>query len=373
MPIILKTILGVSVFLVISVCCVYLYALSAIGTKPKDVALTTLSKSKNFNAQTRTFDNRIPNLYEKISSRFTLQEVLRLMTPVKNSSPPKALPSRQVDLASFLAPSEKIKVVWLGHSSLLIRINNRTLLIDPVFSESASPFPFLVKRYQASPISLQQLPPIDYIVISHDHYDHLDMKVARTMATKSTKYIVPLGVGSHLRGWGVPSQHISELDWWDEVKIDGLLFAATPAQHSSGRGPGALNSTLWASWVIMTENQRIYFSGDSGYDTHFADIGSKYGPFDIAFVENGQYNTTWQEMHLLPEQTLAAFKDLNAQALFPIHWGMFTLSIHSWNEPILFTSKEAARRGLRLLTPQLGEVIETGHSDKFAEWWLTVK
>jgi L-ascorbate metabolism protein UlaG (beta-lactamase superfamily) len=278
------------------------------------------------------------------------------------------LPEVKPDLIKFLIPTEEMKFIWFGHSTLLLHLDGQTILIDPVFSGSASPFSFLVKRFQPPVLSLSELPPIDSILLSHDHYDHLDKETIKFFKNKTTKFIVPLGVGSRLQKWGIPSERIRELSWGESVSESTITFTAAPAQHFSGRGLFDRNKTLWASWVIKGQFENIFFSGDSGYDVHFKDIGNRFGPFQYAFLENGQYNERWPDVHMQPEDTIQAYVDLNAQTLIPIHWGMFDLSLHHWSEPIIRLSKFTKAWHIPMLTPRLGEVIEAS-THKSENWW----
>jgi len=218
---------------------------------------------------------------------------------------------------------EGLKVTWLGHSTCLIEIDGRLILTDPMFGERASPFRFLVaKRFPSKlPIEIEELPKLDAVLISHDHYDHLDYGSIRKLRTKTARFYVPLGVGAHLKKWGVPGQQIVELNWWEERAEGPLTFVATPARHFSGRGLRDRNRTLWASWVIMGSQGRVFFGGDSGYFDGFRKIGELYGPFDITMLESGAYNQAWADIHMMPEETVPAPRDLKGELLFPIHWG----------------------------------------------------
>jgi L-ascorbate metabolism protein UlaG (beta-lactamase superfamily) len=350
---------------------VYLAVISsALGTRPSTEDRIRFQSSLQFNTAETAFSNRRPELLQEMYKRITFSDYIEaLWGGSKDRVPRKKLPDVKPDLATFLKPSDNIKVIWFGHSSLLLNISGKIILIDPVFSGSASPFSFMTQRFQNPALELSELPPIDYIVISHDHYDHLDMKTIQFFKDKNVHFVVPLGVGAHLAGWGINQHNITELDWWRNFSIGDLAFIATPAQHASGRDRIHFNESLWASWIIQNTRQRVYFSGDSGYDTHFKEIGDKYGPFDIAFIENGQYNEKWREVHLLPEETIQAFLDLKAKRLFPVHWGMFNLALHSWYEPIAKTNKAAKEKGIRLVSPKLGEIVEVDDQYENKIWW----
>jgi len=213
------------------------------------------------------------------------------------------------------------------------------------------------------------LPEIDLILISHDHYDHLDRRSIQHFRDRDTKFIVPLGLSSYLIGWGIEAERIQELDWWDESSFGGLKIACTPSQHFSGRNGPRGNATLWASWVVIGEEERFYFSGDSGYDIHFKQIGDKYGPFDVAFMESGQYNEMWKMSHLHPEDTVQASEDIQAKKIQPIHWGMFTLSTHDWFEPPEQILKGSRDKEFSVLTPVIGERVCPKEQQEFSAWW----
>lgn len=297
-------------------------------------------------------------------------ETLSLMKKVfldGSRKPSGKLPERRPDLLSFLKRSDHMKFIWFGHSTFLLNVDDHIILVDPVFHH-ASPFSFLVKRFQAPVLNLSELPFVETILISHDHYDHLDRHTIAFYKEKETRFLVPSGVGKHLRNWGIADSRITELSWHETAEINGTIFRAAPAQHFSGRGFFDRNVTLWASWIIEGKNDKIYYSGDSGYGPHFQEIGRKYGPFDYAFMENGQYNVRWPDVHMQPEETLQALIDLNAEFLIPVHWGMFDLSLHHWTEPIVRTYTIAKNWDIPILTPRLGEIVDwNNHPDE--PWW----
>lgn len=343
---------------------------SAFGTRPGKEYDEKFKTSSHYNPEEKVFFNRRQDLIKEMRKRaMSFSTFKEWFAGGQNRKPTKPLPEIKPDMNEFVKLSPDIKVVWFGHSTFLLNLEGKIILVDPVFSGSAAPFNFMVKRFQKPVLELSELPAIDYIVISHDHYDHLDMESIQFFKDKKTLFIAPLGVGSHMIGWGIPANRITELDWWQTHKQDGLEFTATPAQHFSGRDAIHDNTTLWASWVLKTEKHNIYFSGDSGYDTHFKEIGEKYGPFDLAFIENGQYNQKWKEVHMLPEESVQAFYDLKAKRYFPVHWGMFELAFHSWYEPIQKISEMAWDKGISLVSPKLGEVVEVNASYKNHFWW----
>jgi L-ascorbate metabolism protein UlaG (beta-lactamase superfamily) len=278
------------------------------------------------------------------------------------------------DLAEFLRDDGSVKFIWFGHSTILIRMQGKTVLFDPVFSGAASPVFFANRRFQPPVLPLRELPPIDFVVISHDHYDHLDHETVEFFAdAPATKFVMPLGNASYLEGWGIPRERIVELDWWESHEWGGMKFTCTPAQHFSGRrGIWGQNATLWASWSVQAGGRSVYFSGDTGYDIHFAKVGESLGPFDLTFIENGQYDAMWSLLHLMPGEQVRAFRDLRGKLLVPIHWGMFNMAFHAWNEPVEKLNDSASSEGVPLLVPRLGEVLraDTPLLER-AEWWLT--
>lgn len=347
-----------------------LFSYPSFGAKISKEAKASYARSAHFNAEKGVFENNRPALFSEIMKRFTWRDYLETFKTGIDRTPASPLPTTQPDLQAFMAPGTDLKVIWLGHSSLLIRMAGKTILIDPVLSGAASPFPFLVKRFQPAPLEYEELPPIDFIVLSHDHYDHLDMKAARFFRDKNVSFITPLGVGEHLKYWGVPARNITELDWWESHQAGDITFTATPAQHASGRRLfSGRDETLWASWVMSDPSHKIFFSGDSGYDKHFKDIGDKEGPFDIAFMDSGQYNEKWREVHLLPEEGIQAFQDVNAKILFPIHWGVFNLSWHTWYEPITRIHALSAARDIPIIAPIPGDIVTIGKQAAGLLWW----
>ena len=268
----------------------------------------------------------------------------------------------------FLEPTDSVRFVWLGHSSIMMNVQNRILLFDPIFSNAAAPINFMVERFQPPVIHLEELPEIDWILISHDHYDHLDMETVEFFKDKGARFAVPLGVGAHLRYWGIPEDRIFEMDWWQKKSLDGIHYHCTPSQHFSGR-TGQDMKTLWASWSVEAEGLKIFFSGDSGYDIHYRQIGERLGPFDLVFMDSGQYNLKWREVHNLPEEAVKGAKELRADYLVPIHWGMFELALHEWYEPVVRSYQSAKSDGVNLLTPMIGQVVELEQPNAFARWW----
>jgi L-ascorbate metabolism protein UlaG (beta-lactamase superfamily) len=290
---------------------------------------------------------------------------------IPRSEPKEKIQVEYVDSLELEQPYEATRLMWYGHSAFLLQMEGKNILLDPMLGESPTPVKFIgPKRYSEDlPISIQKLPKIDAIIISHDHYDHLDYPSIIALKDKTESFLVPMGVGAHFRAWGVPAEQIQEFTWWDEIKFKGLDLAFTPSRHFSGRGIMDRNTTLWGSWVIKGAQENIYFSGDGGYGPHFKEIGEKYGPFDFAMMECGQYDMRWKDIHMMPEETAQAAADVNTKLMMPIHWGGFTLGMHSWTDPIERVSAKARELGIPLIAPQIGQIFEPKASLKVEEWW----
>lgn len=258
----------------------------------------------------------------------------------------------------------------IGHSTVLLKLSGKYIITDPMFSKRASPVQWLgPERFHPLPIDVNALPKIFAVVISHDHYDHLDQASIEQLAHQVQHFLVPLGVGQYLADWGVPREKIHELDWWQKKQFGGVTFVSTPSQHFSGRGLFNRNQTLWSSWVIRTPEQNIFFSGDSGYFEGFKTIGRQYGPFDLTILENGAYNPDWPYVHMFPAETLQAHQDLAGNAMLPVHNGSFKLAFHPWFEPLEAISSLAKDQGLLVQTPKIGEKLVIQEKKTFPNWW----
>ena len=314
------------------------------------------------------FINPVPTRVST-SSGNRLGSLIEFFTDQQTREPKVVLPSVSVE-AERIGAGEGLRVTWLGHSTCLIEMDGQIILTDPMFSDRASPFPFLgPKRFDIDmPLKIQDLPKVDIVLISHDHYDHLDYPSIKALIDKTSMFYVPLGVAAHLERWGVPQYKIVELDWWDEHTNGAVKLTATPARHFSGRWL-ARNNTLWASWVIQNEQHRVFFGGDSGYFDGFKQIGEKYGPFDITMLESGAYNEAWSEIHMMPEETVKSHLDLQGKVLLPIHWGQFNLSMHAWTEPIERLLTEAERQNATVATPQIGQAVSENEVVPRTTWW----
>lgn len=378
-PIVLVIVLGIAIGSYL-----FLSARPQFGALPSGARLARIEKSPQYNRTRGQFQNKHPRDFQE---EVPLLKFLKKYILGKQIGTPTApLPSIRPDLAKFLAPGPAgtvARAIWLGHSTVLLNIEGTTILLDPTMTQRASPTSVFGLRFQDPPIALEDLPPIDFIVLSHDHYDHLDADTIRFFKSDSgrpdrtkTRIITALGVGARLESFGITPERITELDWWETHEDRGFKFIATPAQHFSGRGPGDGQKTLWVSFVIQHPSLNLFFSGDTGYADHFKTIGEKLGPFDFAILESGQYNLWWRYVHMLPEEVVQSAKDLRAKEFMPVHWGMFNLSIHDWFEPISRVFDLATKNNLKIRTPILGELLGFGNdpqkgADQHPKWWET--
>ena len=282
---------------------------------------------------------------------------------------------RRADYAS--PPASGLRLTWLGHSSVLVEIDGARILLDPVFAERLSPVSFAgPRRFFPSPLPVEELPPLDAVVVSHDHYDHLDRSTVLALAGRTPRFVTPLGVGSHLESWGIAPDRIVELDWWEEVLLGpGVRLAACPARHFSGRALLG-DRTLWASFAIVGPRHRVFFSGDTGPMPQFAEVGERYGPFDVTLVKIGAYGRGWPDIHVDPEQAIDLHALVRGRLLVPVHWGTVSLSYHAWTEPAERLLVAARARGTGVAIPRPGELLEPGNPSSEApqvrRWWPEV-
>jgi len=329
-----------------------------------------LVKSPQFAAQDCLFQNP-PNPNVK-PQRSTWDIYTRLLLEKKQGTVPvDPVPVRMLDRAT-LAALDNISnhIIRLGHSSHMLKLRGKWWLIDPVFGERVSPVSWAgPARFHAPPVRLEDVPPIEGLVLSHDHYDHLDVPTIEALKDRVKRYFVPLGVGARLREWGVPADRIEEFDWWQERQVGDVTVTAAPAQHFSGRTLWDRNKTLWASWMLKSGGERIFYSGDSGYFGGFKEIGAKLGPIDIALMENGAYDSYWPAVHMSPEETVQAFQDLGAKTLYLVHNSTFDLAFHTWKDPLERVAALAQQKRINLATPEIGEVLTVGKARENRKWW----
>ncbi|MEZ5649338.1 MAG: MBL fold metallo-hydrolase [Burkholderiaceae bacterium] len=312
----------------------------------------------------------LPGLRVPGASPPTAREFLRTGPP---RTPQRPLPAADPRAAWAATPDSGLRITWLGHSTMLIEIDGVRLLTDPVWGHRASPFRLLgPARFQPVPVRLRNLPPVDAVLISHDHYDHLDYPTIRTLARHTNvPMITSLGVGAHLEAWGVAPARIRELDWWESHHLagTGIEITAAPSQHFSGRGIGSRNSTLWSSFAIRSGRHSVFFSGDTGLSPEYRAIAERLGPFDVVMLEVGAWHPSWGDMHLGPVNALQARDWLGGGLLLPIHWGTFCLAMHAWDEPAETLLALAGSSGAGLLMPRLGEAVEPAHGPRTLPWW----
>ena len=291
--------------------------------------------------------------------------------------PPVPLPVLTVTPARLreTPPNPGLRAFWIGHASVYVELDGVRLLVDPIFSDYASPFDIGPKRFQPPPIALAELPPIDVVLITHDHYDHLDMRTVQQLARGDTVFCVPLGIGAHLERWGVAPQRIVELEWGQEHAPRGVRIVSTPSRHYSGRRLRDRNATLWTSWAVIGERHRFYVSGDTGYSEHLRAIGERFGPFDLAFVKVGAYGpgAPWLDIHMSAEDAVRAARDVKAKRMVPVHWATFNLAFHAWDEPIRRTLAAAQASDVDVVTPRLGEWLDADQPFASSAWWEQVR
>ncbi|MFC1439613.1 MBL fold metallo-hydrolase [Streptacidiphilus sp. N1-10] len=345
---------------------------AAFGAEPTGERLARIRRSPNF--VDGAFRNPVPT--RRLASG-AFPGALREGLAKKRTRPAEAVPVHRLTPAELaVPPASGLRLTWMGHATVLAEIGGRRVLFDPVWGERCSPFSgFGPRRLHPNPIPLPELGPIDVVVVSHDHYDHLDMAAIRALVRAGADFAVPLGVGAHLEHWGVSADRITELDWNESARIAGLTLTATPARHYCSRGPRTSRHQLWASWVVQGGEHRVFHSGDTGYFPGFAAIGAQYGPFDATMVQVGAYSEFWPEVHMTPEEGVRAHGDLTGESgsvLLPIHWCTFDLAPHAWEEPVERTLAAAAPLGHTVATPRPGEPFEPAAGTVFRPWWRAV-
>ncbi|MBO9634339.1 MAG: MBL fold metallo-hydrolase [Chitinophagaceae bacterium] len=357
-----------SVILVLALITVVYIQQPQFGKHPEGARLALIERSPHYK------DGRFRNRFERptISEGYSIMGELykTVFKSYPSRQPIDSLPSVKTDLKQL--PVDSNLVIWMGHSTIFMQLNGKKILVDPVFSGKASPLPWGVKAYKGSDIyTTADMPEIDYLIISHDHYDHLDYETVVALKDKVKKVICGLGVGAHFEYWGYSPAQIIEKDWYEKIEIDtDLVIHTEPTHHDSGRG-FKRGKTLWMSYMIQTPQMKIYISGDGGFDNRFAEIGKKYGPIDWAIIEDGQYDKAWQSVHNLPEEVMQAALDLQAKNVLPVHHSKFTLGKHPWNEPLKRITELSAGKSYHLVTPMIGQAVDLKDSTKiFPQWWV---
>jgi L-ascorbate metabolism protein UlaG (beta-lactamase superfamily) len=342
---------------------------ASLGAHPAPSSV--MKNSKQWSGE--KFVNNVPSTLWSADGMWS--STIEWFTGDQQRVPPAELPITH-DVAEQLRapPTKTLRVTWLGHSTLLVEIDGVRLLTDPVWGERASPSTLVgPKRFHPPPIAIDDLfrtAAPQAILISHDHYDHLDYETIRALAQRNVAFFCPLGVGAHLASWGVPTSQIHEHDWWDEIDFASIKIVNTPAHHFSGRALIDGDATLWSSWTLIGPTKRVFFSGDTGLTPDFDNIAQRYGPFDLAMLEVGAYDERWGDIHLGPHKAMQAFEMLHAHVLLPIHWGTFNLALHAWDDPAETLTKLANEKGIVLITPRLGAPIEPPAPTD--AWWRTV-
>jgi len=342
----------------------------SFGSLPSTADLKIIQQLPYFRAGQIQNLSSTPSLTEGAGLFSVLKEFL--FDKSKKNIPPAPLPSIKTDLLQL--DRNKDILVWFGHSSYFMQIESKRILVDPVFSGNASPLSFTTKSFAGTDnYQVSDLPDIDYLFITHDHWDHLDYQTILQLKTKVKKIITGLGVGAHLIFWGFDKENITEMAWDHQgTPEEGFIVNAVTARHFSGRG-FQRNKSLWTAFVLTTTGKNIFIGGDSGYGSHFADIGKRFGPFDLAILEDGQYNKNWKYIHMMPEETVQAAIDLGAKKLLPVHWAKFALSLHAWDEPIIRIKKEADLKNVCLLYPMIGEYVDLDADQIFTSWWERIQ
>jgi L-ascorbate metabolism protein UlaG (beta-lactamase superfamily) len=337
-----------------------------LGKMPEGERLKRVQESPQYNGE--TFQNA-PVAVVQISARRSFGLIRQMLFGKDTRRPKSQLPSEQ----PIFNKTSGAYLTWFGHSTFLYEIDGKKILFDPMLGTHAAPLPIMIKRYPyILPSSAKDLPPLDAVIISHDHYDHLDYGTLQILKEKVGRFIMPLGVGAHLERWGVAKEKITELDWWEETLLGDLMIAATPSQHFSGRTLKDRAKTLWAGWVIQSPNAKVFFGGDSGYFAGFKKIGETYGPFDLTLTDSAQYNSQWPIVHMTPEQSVQAHQDLKGKVHMPIHWSGFTLALHPWKEPPERALVAAEKAGVEMITPIIGQRFDVINDRPQEKWWRKI-
>jgi L-ascorbate metabolism protein UlaG (beta-lactamase superfamily) len=347
--------------------------LKSLGRKPSGARLERIQASPRWAGERfRNLHPIIPGLRDPNASMPTISEFL---CGGERRVPLGPLPSMNPLEGWEKPPASGLRATWLGHSTVLIEIDGLRVLTDPVWGPRASPSRLAgPKRFQPVPIPFRAMPPLDLVIVSHDHYDHLDYPTIRELAKLDVPFVTSLGVGAHLEAWGVRPERIVELDWWEShtLRNTGLSVTAAPSQHFSGRGLHDRNATLWSSLVIRSQRHSVFFSGDTGLTTEYQTIRERLGPFDLVMLEVGAFHPAWGDIHLGPENALKALELLGGGAFLPVHWGTFSLAMHAWDQPAEKLLELAPKADARLVMPRLGEPVEPAHAVRVEPWWRVV-
>ena len=370
----IKTVMGISIGIALGI--IAITGIAFVYLSPQFGKRVTAQQKKAYASSGNFRDGKFINPEEiamELNHKTIPAMFKEMLNPHPDVSPKYDIIVDKVETKNLNEKTDSLtQIIWLGHSSFLIHMDGKTLLLDPVFSQKTGPHSLVGrKKYNSEmPFDIEDIAHVDAVFISHDHYDHLDYESILKLKNKTDYFFVPLGVENHLISWGIDPIHIHKMNWWDETTLGNLKIAFTPSRHMSGRGIADQSSTLWGSWVINGPDRKIYFSGDGGYGTHFKEIGEKYGPFDIGLMECGQYNKLWADVHMMPEESVRAGIDVQAKQIMPIHWGAYRLATHSWTEPVERFIQEAKKLNVPFLTPRIGEKITLNQGYVPTEkWW----
>lgn len=366
-----------SVFLVAAAALLFAAGWAVMQTAPFGASMGG-ARLQRAQANPQYRDGRFVNVEPEAlaSSTALVDYTVRQFSGNEVREPPAPVPVLPVTRAALAASpaASSLRAFWIGHASAYVEIDGLRMLLDPVFAQRVSPLPVGPQRFHPPPVALADLPRIDAVLISHDHYDHLDMDAVRHLAAGGARFFVPLGIGAHLERWGVPAAQVQEMEWWQEHVLGGVRIVCTPSRHYSGRGLDRSN-TLWSSWSVLGPRHRFFYSGDTGYSRLFQEVGTRLGPFDLAFIKIGAYGpgASWIDIHMPPEQAVQVHRDVRARRMFPVHWSTFNLAYHDWDEPIRRTVAEASRTGVDLVTPRLGEWVDADQPFASTRWWEGVR
>lgn len=346
----------------------YYFLNSAVfGNDPLSETSSRIKSSVNY--KNGSFQNQSPTEVMRVGASY-FEMIKNFLNKPKDTEPAESIKTIKTDLKNF-NPTEPA-IIWFGHSSYILFIDGKKILVDPVFT-GASPVPFFGQPFiYTENYHPEDFPELDLIIITHDHYDHLDYKSITKFIPKTKHFLTPLGVDAHLIKWGANASNITSLDWYESIEIENISYTATPARHFSGR-KFKRGNTLWSSYVLKTDSLSIYLGGDSGWDKHFQEIGKNYGPFDLAILECGQYGDDWPNIHMFPNEVLKASEELNSKKLLPVHWGKFSLALHSWTASIDGLLEIAEENNPEIFTPQIGEPLYINQENKTSTWWKNIK
>ncbi len=361
--ILFRSLLLILLAVVLLIAAVLIDGWDALGKAPEGKRLARIHASSQWKGD--HFENPQPLSNDLWGSLFGM------LHASEHVSPHGPVPTVEIDPKALARPAESgLRITWLGHATTLVEIEGKRVLTDPVWSERASPVSWLgPQRYYTPRIAITDLPPIDAVVISHDHYDHLDRATIIALAARQATFVVPLGIGAHLSAWGVPESRLIELDWWQRTQVNGIEIVCTPARHASGRALWDKDRTLWASYAVIGARKRVYFSGDTGLFSGMTEIGERLGPFDVTLIEVGQYHSAWPDWHIGPEQAVTAHAMLRGRVLLPIHWGLFSLAYHGWTEPAERVLSAANAHHVKVLMPKPGQSVEPTRAPTPQRWW----